>query len=732
MAAIDFPSNPSPNDVFTAGDRSWKWNGTVWQTVTSVIGAQGDKGGLRYAFDPATTISQPEAGYLRFNSATPASVTSIAINSETTDGVDVSNFFVTLGTSLPDELSVIKYYLVMQGNVNGSPTNFIFAVDTITDNGTWIQLSGEYLAGVIPSESEDLIISLSRVGDLGPTGPETSITIGTVETSLPGATGAVSISGPPGSQVLSFTLAMGPTGPETSISLGTVVTSLPGGTGAVAITGPAGNQVLSFTIPQGPTGPETSISIGTVSTNLPGSTAAASITGPPGNQVLSLTIPQGPTGPNTSISVGTVNTGLPGTTAGASVTGPPGSQVLSLTIPQGPTGPETSISIGTVSTGLPASSASASVTGPPGNQVISFTIPQGPTGPETSITIGTVETSLPGATGAVSISGPPGSQVLSFTLAMGPTGPETSISLGTIDTSLPGGTGAASITGPAGNQVLSLTIPQGPTGPGGVYQYNVTGPTAPTTINGETVANGDTWFNSETGRFYIYYDGYWVENTSSLAGPAGLGYDGITSASSNSIPTTASSRTFVLNTVGALTEGSFVTFFASSDVTKWMQGQLTSINYSTRNVVISVTEWNGTGTFSDWNVSLNGRVGPTGPKGDTGNTGPSGDPTLTVTGPTISANAYTIQAADISKLLNLNNGATAMTLFIPVETNTFPIGTQINIVQVGTGQVTIQAATPGTTTVNATPGLKLRAQWSGATLVKRAANTWWVTGDLAA
>jgi len=345
MAAIDFPNSPTLNDIFTAGDRSWKWNGTVWQTVTSVAGAQGDKGGLRYAFDPSTIISAPDAGFLRLSSSTASSVTSIAINSETTDEVDVSNFFVALGQSLPDELSVIKYYLVINGNTNGSPTNFIFAVDTITDNTTWLELSGEYLAGVIPEESEELVLSLSRVGDLGPTGPETSITIGTVDTSLPGETGAVSVTGPPGSQVLSFTLAMGPTGPETSISLGTVDTSLPGETGSISITGPAGDQVISFVVPQGPTGPETSITIGTVDTNLPGSTAAASITGPPGNQVLSLTIPQGPTGPETSISVGTVNTGLPGTTANASVTGPPGSQVLSLTIPQGPTGPETSISI---------------------------------------------------------------------------------------------------------------------------------------------------------------------------------------------------------------------------------------------------------------------------------------------------------------------------------------------------------------------------------------------------
>jgi hypothetical protein len=74
-----------------------------------------------------------------------------------------------------------------------------------------------------------------------------------------------------------------------------------------------------------------------------------------------------------------------------------------------------------------------------------------------------------------------------------------------------------------------------------------------------------------------------------------------------------------------------------------------------------------------------------------------------------------------------------VTISIPTDaTLNFPIGTSIDILQTGAGQVTIAAVTPGTTTVNATPGLKLRTQWSSATLFKRAANTWVVYGDLTA
>jgi hypothetical protein len=59
--------------------------------------------------------------------------------------------------------------------------------------------------------------------------------------------------------------------------------------------------------------------------------------------------------------------------------------------------------------------------------------------------------------------------------------------------------------------------PIGPTGPGGTYNYQVS-ETAPEGVNPEGPDEGDTWFNSETGRFYVYYDGYWIENTSNLVG----------------------------------------------------------------------------------------------------------------------------------------------------------------------------------------------------------------------
>ena len=113
-----------------------------------------------------------------------------------------------------------------------------------------------------------------------------------------------------------------------------------------------------------------------------------------------------------------------------------------------------------------------------------------------------------------------------------------------------------------------------------------------------------------------------------------------------------------------------------------------------------------------------------------GATGPAGDPTLTIVAAKTAA--YTIASGDESDLIELNG---TFTVSIPTDaTFSFAIGTQISLLYIGTGSsaITIAAVTPGTTTVNGTPGLKLRAQWSAATLIKRAANTWVVVGDLVA
>jgi hypothetical protein len=93
--------------------------------------------------------------------------------------------------------------------------------------------------------------------------------------------------------------------------------------------------------------------------------------------------------------------------------------------------------------------------------------------------------------------------------------------------------------------------------------------------------------------------------------------------------------------------------------------------------------------------------------------------------------SYTLSALTERDDLIEMGSASAMTLTIPLNSAVaFPVGTSIDILQTSTGQVTI--AGDAGVTVNSTPGLKLRTQWSTATLFKRATNTWVVYGDLTA
>jgi microcystin-dependent protein len=92
--------------------------------------------------------------------------------------------------------------------------------------------------------------------------------------------------------------------------------------------------------------------------------------------------------------------------------------------------------------------------------------------------------------------------------------------------------------------------------------------------------------------------------------------------------------------------------------------------------------------------------------------------------------SYTLTLTDSNKMIEMNN-ASANNLTVPLDaTVPYRLGTQMTILQTGAGQTTIVAT--GGVIINATPGLKLRTQWSSATLIKRATNTWVAIGDLSA
>ena len=92
--------------------------------------------------------------------------------------------------------------------------------------------------------------------------------------------------------------------------------------------------------------------------------------------------------------------------------------------------------------------------------------------------------------------------------------------------------------------------------------------------------------------------------------------------------------------------------------------------------------------------------------------------------------SYTLVLADKNKIVEMSV-ATANTLTVPPNSSVaYAVGSQINILQTGAGQTTVTAGAG--VTINAAPGLKMRTQWSYATLVKRATDTWVLVGDISA
>ena len=90
---------------------------------------------------------------------------------------------------------------------------------------------------------------------------------------------------------------------------------------------------------------------------------------------------------------------------------------------------------------------------------------------------------------------------------------------------------------------------------------------------------------------------------------------------------------------------------------------------------------------------------------------------------------YTLALSDLGALVELSN-ASSITLTVPLESSVaFSVGDRIDILQAGAGQVTIAGA--GGVTLNAYDNqFKLNGQFAVATLIKRAANTWLLVGNI--
>lgn len=90
---------------------------------------------------------------------------------------------------------------------------------------------------------------------------------------------------------------------------------------------------------------------------------------------------------------------------------------------------------------------------------------------------------------------------------------------------------------------------------------------------------------------------------------------------------------------------------------------------------------------------------------------------------------YTLAAVDNGTVVTMNSSSN-QTISVPLDaTVPWATGTQINIIRYGVGELTI-AGVVGVTVLPASAAYRLRAQYSGATLIKRTTNSWILIGDL--
>jgi hypothetical protein len=145
--------------------------------------------------------------------------------------------------------------------------------------------------------------------------------------------------------------------------------------------------------------------------------------------------------------------------------------------------------------------------------------------------------------------------------------------------------------------------PQGATGPQGVQGSQ--GPTGLTGAQGPTGATGPTGPQGPTG----------------LNGQPGDKYH----TTSNSTLTIAASGTItaITNDLG-LDYSTAQTVILAYDLSNHMHGEVVSYNQTTGALVVDLKHKDGSGTYSSWEINLQGAVGVAGPQGPTGATGATG------------------------------------------------------------------------------------------------------------
>lgn len=117
-------------------------SGTSSAAILDFSIPRGADAGMRYAFESSTSMAAPASGGLRLNNASLASVTAMAVNATNSDAVDVSDFVATWD----DSTNTAKGSIVIRKEGSGAVLA-AYAITSVTDNGTWLQIAVTYVSG---------------------------------------------------------------------------------------------------------------------------------------------------------------------------------------------------------------------------------------------------------------------------------------------------------------------------------------------------------------------------------------------------------------------------------------------------------------------------------------------------------------------------------------------------------------------------------------------------------
>ena len=154
--AINFPDSPTNGTVFTAGQRSWTWNGRAWQATSVTVGYTGSIGSIGpigYTGSAGTTIpvTTQSAAY------TLQASDNGGLISITTGGVTVPSGIFTAGMNVTIYNNSASTQTITQ---SGSVTIYLAGTST-TGNRNLTQYG---LATIICVSTNIFVITGSGVG----------------------------------------------------------------------------------------------------------------------------------------------------------------------------------------------------------------------------------------------------------------------------------------------------------------------------------------------------------------------------------------------------------------------------------------------------------------------------------------------------------------------------------------------------------------------------------------